>query len=102
MTRSELVSRLAAQYPHLHAREVEAVVDAILARIADALAADERVELRDFGTFSLRRRESREGRNPRTGTRVAVTAKAAVQFRPGKAMHERLNPAPRQFPLAAE
>lgn len=95
MTRSELVDRIAAQNPHLRARDAEAIVSAILAQMAEALAAGGRVELRDFGTFGLKHREAREGRNPRTGAKVDVPAKAEVVFRPGRAMRARLNDAAR-------
>src|SRR5690242_14103307 len=91
MIRSELVTRIAAQNPHLYAREVEAVVDAILDRITGALADGDRVELRDFGTFSVRDREARSGRNPRTGKEVVVSARTHVHFKPGRAIQVRLN-----------
>jgi integration host factor subunit beta len=91
MIRSELVTRIAVQNPHLYARVVEAVVDAILDRITGALADSDRVELRDFGTFSVRDREGHRARNPRTGREVVVPARTHVHFRPGKAMRVRLN-----------
>ena len=91
MIRSELVARIAAQNPHLCAREVEAVVDAILDRIAKALADGDRVELRDFGTFCVRDREARAARNPRTGETVVVEAKGRIHFKPGKGIRTRLN-----------
>ncbi len=92
MTRSDLVARVSDLNPHLRARDAEAVVSVILARMAEALTAGGRVELRDFGTFGLKHREAREGRNPRTGARVDVPAKSEVVFRPGQAMRARLNP----------
>ena len=91
MTRSELVARIARQNPRLYAKEVETLVDAILDRIADALADGDRVELRDFGTFATKEIRARTGRNPRTGQRVDVAAKRNVQFRLSKAMRTRLN-----------
>jgi len=91
MIRSELVVRIATQNPHLFVKEVEAVVDAILDRIAGALANGDRVELRDFGAFSVRDREARAALNPRTGEPVVVEAKAHVHFKPGKGMRARLN-----------
>ena len=91
MIRSELVARIAAQNPHLYAREIEAVVKAILDRMTEALADGDRVELRDFGTFAARDREARTGRNPRSGKLVVVAAKRAVHFKPSKAMRARLN-----------
>lgn len=92
MTRSDLVARVSDLNPHLRSRDAEAVVSVVLGRMAEALTAGGRVELRDFGTFSLKHREAREGRNPRTGARVDVPAKAEVVFRPGRAMRARLNP----------
>ena len=91
MIKSELIARIAAQNPHLYASEVEAVVGAILDRIALALAAGDRVELRDFGTFSIRDRDARTGKNPRSGEVVEVPARAHVYFKPGKRMRARLN-----------
>ena len=95
MIRSELIARIAEMNPHLYAKDVEAAVNAILARITKALAAGDRVELRDFGSFALTPREARKGRNPRTGTKVDVPAKAAVRFCPGKAIRQRLIGSPR-------
>ena len=91
MIRSELVARIAAQNPHLYAREVEAAVATILDRIAGALADGDRVELRDFGAFTIRDHEARASRNPRTGKPVMVPARAHVHFKPGKGMRVRLN-----------
>ncbi|MCJ2016686.1 integration host factor subunit beta [Methylobacterium sp. E-065] len=91
MIRSELVARIAAQNPHLYAKDVEAVVDAILGRMTDALADGDRVELRDFGSFGTKEFGARTGRNPRTGQAVTVAAKRNVQFKAGKAMRARLN-----------
>ena len=91
MIRSELVALIAQRNPHLYAKDVEAVVDAILDRITTALADGDRVELRDFGMFSVRDHEARTGRNPRTGGAVAIPARAHVHFKPSKAMRARLN-----------
>ena len=92
MIRSELVTRIAAMNPHLYEKECEAVVNAILGKIADALAAGERVEIRGFGSFSVKDLRARQGRNPRTGESVAVKEKKVVAFRPGKEMKQRVNP----------
>jgi integration host factor subunit beta len=91
MIRSELIARIAGQNPHLFAKDVEDVVAAILDRIAAALAAGDRVELRDFGAFSIRKHEARTSRNPRTGGEVSVPVRTHIHFKPGKAMRERLN-----------
>jgi integration host factor subunit beta len=91
MIRSELVARIAAQNPHLYQKDCEAVVNAILDKITDALAAGGRVEIRDFGAFSVKELRARQGRNPRTGESVAVREKKVVQFKPGKEIRQRLN-----------
>ena len=83
MIKSELVSRIAAQNPHLYQRDVETIVVAILDTIADALARGDRVELRGFGAFSVKQRDARTGRNPRTGETVEVAATTVPAFRPG-------------------
>src|SRR4051812_25815805 len=92
MIRSELVLRLAAQNPHLYEKDCEALVHAILGKIADARVAGDRVEIRGFGAFSTKDLRAREGRNPRTGESVAVKDKKAVHFKPGKEIRQRLNP----------
>ena len=75
MTKSELVQRLAEANPHLYQRDVEAIVTAIFDEITAALARGDRVELRGFGAFSVKRRDARLGRNPRTGDCVSVGVK---------------------------
>jgi integration host factor subunit beta len=91
MVKSELVLRLRAWYPRLYQRDIEKAIDAILEQITRALAQGDRVELRGFGTFSVKRREARKGRNPRTGAAVFVSARAVPFFRTGKELHKRLN-----------
>ncbi|MFV0644585.1 MAG: integration host factor subunit beta [Sphingomonadaceae bacterium] len=93
MIRSELVSALAKENPELRSEEVEQIVDIFFDEIARRLADGGRVELRGFGAFSTRERDSRTGRNPRTGDSVRVPAKRVPYFKPGKEMRERLNPA---------
>jgi len=92
MIKSELILRLAAQNRHLYERDCEAVVNTILDRIADALVAGDRVELRGFGTFTTKEMRARQGRNPRTGESVVVNEKKAVHFKSGKEIRERINP----------
>jgi integration host factor subunit beta len=92
MLKSELVDRIAAQNPHLYRRDVEGLVNAIMGEIDEALCRGDRVEIRDFGVFSVRKRGARPGRNPRSGAVVAVEQKSVPFFRTGKEMHQRLNP----------
>ncbi len=91
MTRSQLIMRLAELNPHLYHRDVERIVATILDEISAALANGNRVELRGFGAFSVKRRAARIGRNPRTGAAVHVAAKYLPYFKTGKELRERLN-----------
>ena len=94
MIKSELVTRIAELNPHLYQRDAEILVNAVLDEIIDALANGDRVELRGFGTFSVKARDARQGRNPRTGAKVAVDGKAVPYFKSGKEMRDRLNIVP--------
>lgn len=91
MTKSELIARLAELNPHLYQRDVERIVTTIFEEVATALARGDRVELRGFGAFSVKKRDARQGRNPRTGEAVAVDEKAIPFFKTGKQLRERLN-----------
>src|SRR5215213_1920221 len=92
MLKSELIERLAAENPHLYQRDVEIIVNTILGTITTALARGDRVELRDFGVFAVKKREARTGRNPRNGAEVPVSEKAVPTFKTSRDMHRRLNP----------
>ncbi|MDQ6702198.1 MAG: integration host factor subunit beta [Pseudomonadota bacterium] len=91
MIKSELVQRIANRNPHLYLRDVEKIVNAILDEITSALSRGDRVELRGFGAFSVKHRDARIGRNPRTGANVPVNEKTVPFFKTGKEMRERLN-----------
>ena len=91
MTKSELILRLAEQNPHLYQRDIEKIVGTIFDEITNALARGDRVELRGFGAFSVKRRDARTGRNPRTGEAVSVTEKYIPFFKTGKQLRERIN-----------
>src|SRR6478609_4924359 len=101
MIKSELVLKLAEQNPHLYQRDVENIVNAILDTIADALARGDRVELRGFGAFSVKKRDARTGRNPRTGESVEISEKVVPVFKTGKEMRQRLNTSPKPLKAAA-
>jgi integration host factor subunit beta len=94
MIKSELVQRIANRNPHLYLRDVEKIVNAIFDEITAALARGDRVELRGFGAFSVKHRDARVGRNPRTGAQVPVAEKSVPFFKTGKEMRERLNERP--------
>ena len=84
MTKSELIAELALANPHLTGRDVELIVATIFDQISEALARGERVELRGFGAFTVKKRVARTGRNPRTGEEVSIPPGKAVRFKPGK------------------
>tara|TARA_Y100000034_G_scaffold128165_1_gene182313 strand:- start:1151 stop:1438 length:288 start_codon:yes stop_codon:yes gene_type:complete len=91
MTKSDLIQKIADRNPHLYLRDIEKIVNTIFDEITDALADGNRVELRGFGAFSVKHRDARIGRNPRTGESVQVEAKSMPFFKTGKALRERLN-----------
>ncbi len=91
MTKSELIARLAERNPHLYHRDVEKIVSTIFDQITTALSRGDRVELRGFGAFSVKRRDARTGRNPRTGESVKVSRKVVPYFKTGKQLREDLN-----------
>jgi integration host factor subunit beta len=91
VTKSELIAELHADNPHLRQEDAELIVASIFEQITAALARGDRVELRGFGAFTVKRREARTGRNPRTGEAVSVKAKTAPFFRTSGVLHRRLN-----------
>jgi|TARA_B110000438_G_scaffold293374_1_gene333136 integration host factor subunit beta len=99
MTKSELIACIAERNPHLFQRDVERIVSTIFDEISAALSRGDRVELRGFGAFSVKHRDSRVGRNPRTGEAVSVAEKAVPYFKTGKQLRDLLNgPAPAPAP----
>ena len=91
MIRSELIQKIADDNPHLYQRDVERIVNTIFDEITDAMSRGDRVELRGFGAFSVKKRDSRVGRNPRTGETVQVQEKHVPFFKTGKLLRDRLN-----------
>ncbi|SDY65374.1 integration host factor subunit beta [Jannaschia faecimaris] len=91
MIRSELIQKVADENPHLYQRDVEKIVNTIFEEIIDAMADGNRVELRGFGAFSVKQRDARTGRNPRTGEAVQVEEKHVPFFKAGKLLRDRLN-----------
>lgn len=88
MTKAELVDRISEKKPGLTRKQVEVVVNTVLDSIKDALSRDDKVEIRGFGSFRIRNRRPKEGRNPKTGEAVAVPAKKVPFFKAGKEMRE--------------
>ncbi|KXS33191.1 MAG: Integration host factor subunit beta [Candidatus Gallionella acididurans] len=91
MIRSELISHLADKHPQYTASDVELAVKTIVDSIVNRLAKGGRVELKRFGSFSVRTRPPRLGRNPGTGEEVKVPEKSVLNFKPGTELRERVN-----------
>ena len=91
MIKSELIVKIAELYPHLYQRDVETIVNHLLDEIGDAVGRCDRVELRGFSTFSVKQRDARIVRNPRTGESFAMDKKHAPFFKTGKDLRERMN-----------
>jgi DNA-binding protein HU-beta len=89
MTKQQLIEKVAAK-TELGKAEVEAAVDSVLELITETLRSNERVDLRGFGSFVVRSRKERQGRNPRTGETITIAAKRDASFRPGKELTEKL------------
>jgi integration host factor subunit beta len=91
MIRSELIQKISEENPHLVQQDVARIVNTIFSEITEALASGNRVELRGFGAFSVKSRDARIGRNPRTGESVQVDQKYVPFFKTGKLLRDRLN-----------
>ena len=91
MIRSELIQKMADENPHLSQRNIEKIVGTVFDEIIGAMSRGDRVELRGFGAFSVKKRDARQGRNPRTGEMVDVDEKHVPFFKTGKLLRDRLN-----------
>ncbi len=91
MTKSELVERLVESNTALSRKESEMVVNIVFDSMCDALRQGEKVEIRGFGSFTIREREAREARNPKSGDVVRIPAKRTPFFKTGKELRERVN-----------
>ena len=91
MIKSQLVKKLLSKNPHLIQKDVENVTTLVLEAITSTLENDGRIEIRGFGSLSVRKRKSKNGRNPRTGESVFVPEKKAPIFKSGKGLRDRLN-----------
>ena len=90
MTKAELVEEV-SRVSDLTKKHSEVIVDTVFRSIIDALQKGEKIELRGFGSFRLRKREPRKGRNPKTGARVDVPPKRVPYFKPGKELKDLIN-----------
>ncbi len=91
MTKSELVEKIAEANKLLTRKESEMVVNIVFDSMCEALKQGEKVEIRGFGSFTIREREAREARNPKSGEIVRIPAKKTPFFKTGKELRERVN-----------
>ncbi|HLO25008.1 MAG TPA: integration host factor subunit beta [Geobacteraceae bacterium] len=91
MTKSELVEKLVEANASLSRKESEMVVNLIFDSMSEALKKGEKVEIRGFGSFTIREREAREARNPKSGDVVKIPSKRTPFFKTGKELRERVN-----------
>ena len=91
MTKSELIEKISASQDQLPPKDVELAVRMIIERMTSSLVANQRIEIRGFGSFSLHYRAARMGRNPKTGDPVQLTGKYVPYFKPGKDLRTRVN-----------
>lgn len=99
MTRSELIQVVSAKQSQLSYKETEAAIKHIFDQMAEALGKGSRIEIRGFGSFSVRFRPPRMARNPKTGAYIQKEGKYSLRFKPGKEMRERVNQSSEQYPL---
>ena len=91
MIKSQLIKRLLNKNPHLIQKDVEKITSLILERITSTLKDEGRIEIRGFGSLSVRKRNAKNGRNPKTGESVFVPEKKVPIFKSGKGLRDRLN-----------
>jgi len=91
MTRSELIQRLAEQFPQLTLKDIDLTIRTLLDEMSMSLAKGNRAEIRGFGSFTLNYRPPRKWRNPKSGASVDIPAKYVPHFKPGKELRERVD-----------
>jgi len=100
MTKRDLIDEVVRLHPQYSRRDAEVMVNELFAGLADALRRSERIEIRGFGSFVVKQRRARDGRNPKTGRSVAVAAKRIPFFKVGKELKQRVDGKP-AHPTAA-
>ena len=90
MTKSELIENIVAENPNITKKHIEFIINSVFNSIKESLQKGEKVEIRGFGSFKIREKTSKVGRNPKTGTKVTVPDKKVPYFKPGKEIKEML------------
>ncbi len=93
MTKSELIEAVAAKVGNFSRKDVEVVIDTLFNSMTESLSKGQKVEIRGFGSFKIKKREPRQGRNPKTGENISIQAKKVPFFKAGKEIRERINKA---------
>lgn len=101
MLKSDLIAVLAEKIPHLPVRTINHGVNHLIQQMSDALAENQRIEIRGFGSFAVKRRAPRDAHNPKTGEKMKTAEKFSPHFKPGKELRDRVN-ASRQTSTIAE
>ena len=99
MTKADLIDEV-VKVSDISKKHAEVIVNTVFASIVEALERDDKIELRGFGSFRVRKRRSRQGRNPKTGDRVEVPEKRIPYFKPGKELKDLINQRPAPDDLA--
>ena len=91
MTKRDLIDEVNRKFPHLSRHDSEVIVNSIFDSMIDAMGHGERIEIRGFGSFVVKHRRAREGRNPKSGAVVSVSAKKVPFFKVGKELKLRVD-----------
>lgn len=91
VTRQDIVRRVASRGKGVYAKDVQSLVDILFREMTEALANGDRIEIRGFGTFTVKHREARTARNPKTNAKVQLDSRFVPYFRAGKELKDRLN-----------
>jgi len=91
MTKSELIEAVSQEVNSFSKKDVEIIVDSLFASMSESLSRGEKVEIRGFGSFKIKEREGRQGRNPKSGENIYIEAKRVPFFKAGKEIRERIN-----------
>jgi len=91
MTKSELIEAVSTEIKSFSKKDVEIIVDSLFQAMSDSLSNGEKVEIRGFGSFKIKERDGRQGRNPKSGENIFIEAKRVPFFKAGKEIRERIN-----------
>lgn len=91
MTKSELIETIASKVTSFSRKDIEIIVDTVFQSMGESLSEGDKVEIRGFGSFKIKKREGRQGRNPKSGESIFIDSKKVPFFKAGKEIRERIN-----------